>query len=148
MLSLLIATVLSVVCLVIFLLINKTWKPYNIDAIEFKTKYYANKVEEPLLCSYGDTEQSPTPHTRRESAIATANIDEATVLVDVIATQGVEETNTTATLDATHPKKKPISKTKSKTKSKNNSKRKTTEDVGLLDSDEEHLDFSMQHEVE
>lgn len=127
MLSLLIATVLGVVCLLIFLLINQKWKPYNIDVIEFKTKYYSNKVEEPLL------------EAGRDSAIATADMDEASVLVDVIATQDLAETKTT---DAEQSKKS-ITKTKSKKKSNRNS----NEDVGLLESDEEHLDFSMQHEM-
>lgn len=144
MLSLLIATVLSVVCLVIFVLINKKWKPYNVDAIEFKTKYYSNKVEEPLLCNYGDAEQILMPETRRECATSAANQDEATVQVDVIQTQTVDETKTSDTMDASKQKKKSMTKTKLK----NDLKRKASDDVGLLlDSDEEHLDFSLQDEI-
>lgn len=145
MLSLLIASILGGVVLIIFLLVNKRWKPCNIDTIQLKTKYYSNKVEEPLLCSYGDTEQIPMPEARREiNATAIADNDEATVLVDVIESQTVDESTTTDSTNPSAPKKKSLAKMKPK----NNFKRNGSENVGLLDSDsDEHLDFSLQSEV-
>lgn len=128
-LSLLIATVLSVVCLAIYLLINKKWKPYNIDAIEFKTKYYSNKVEEPLL-----------------EEIATIIVDrDRYEAADVIATPSGSETNTPDAMVASKPKKKSTTKTKSK----NHSKCEANEDVSLLEDQldecyEEQLCFAIQ----
>lgn len=140
--SLLIAGVLSVVCLLIFVLINKKWKPCNIDAIEFKTKYYSNKVEEPLLGTYGDTERIPMADARQENASTTADVDQATVLVDVIiAPQSVDDAESTRTTVASKQAKKSVAKTKPKIHFKH------SEDARLIDSDEEHLDFSIQPEV-
>lgn len=124
MLSLLIATVLSVVCLAIYLLINKKWKPYNIDAIEFKTKYYSNKVEEPLL-----------------EEIATIIVDsDRYEAVDVIASPSGRDTNTPDATVAPKAKKKSATKTKSKT----HSKCEANEDVRLL---EDHLDESYEEQL-
>lgn len=142
LLSLLIAGALSVVCLLIFVLINKKWKPCTIDAIEFKTKYYSNKVEEPLLGTCGDTERIQMNDARQESATTTADIDQATVLIDVaIAPRTVDDAKTTETTVTPKQGKKSVVKTKSKKHFQ------YSEDVRLLDSDEEHLDFSIQAEV-
>lgn len=145
MLSLLIASILGGVVLIIFLLVNRRWKPCNIDTIQLKTKYYSNKVEEPLLCSYGDTEQIPMPEARREmNDAAVADIDETNVLVDVIESRTVDEPTTKDSTVPSGPKKKSMVKMKSI----NNFKRDGGENVGLLDSDsEEHLDFSLQSRV-
>lgn len=79
---------------------------------------------------------------RQESASTTADIDQATVLIDVaIAPQNVDETKTTEKTVTPKQGKKSVVKTKSKNHFHH------SEDVGLLDSDEEHLDFSIQAEV-
>lgn len=128
-------------CGAAFLIINKKLKPFHIDSIEFKTKYYSNKKEEPLLCSYGDTEQIVITEARRGSATAVTDLD-ATTQVDVIAPQTVAEIKATDAAALLVHKKKSVAKMKSK----NNSKRKASDDIGLLDSDEEQLDFSLQNE--
>lgn len=97
-----------------------------------------------MLCNYGDTEPNPVQESRRECVTATANGDEATVQVDVIATQYGDDTKMNNESVTSKDRKKSVGKTKSK---QNNKRHNANEDVGLLDSDDEHLDFSMQHEM-
>lgn len=120
---LLIAAALSIACLVILLVINKNWKTYHIDAIEFKTKYYPNKADEQLLYTSDD----PSLDIDVDGSVRDCQDN---------AMQGQKEGRTTKTEHVT--KKNDANKIKSKRKNKE------MDNVGLLDYCDEDLDFSIQ----
>lgn len=120
---LLIAAALSIVCLVVLLLINKNWKTYHIDAIEFKTKYYPNKADEQLLYTSDD----PSLDIDVDGSVRDCHDN---------TMQEQKEGRTTKTELVTE--KKDANKIKSKRKNKE------IDNVGLLDHCEEDFDFSIQ----